>query len=170
MQRNPPDHGRSAGTRKSTHEREVYPDLSCNCARDTAASRDIVFHFLGLRHREVAAYGQALIAAGFINLYNEYQHRFKIAFWLPKIKALEHVERRIKPFIMADWKILSIFLGWIALLGIAFLVFMWEGLKMTQSPVAIQELGLCKSLYRYFLVTAEFKRYTSKIHTKCFRT
>jgi len=110
--------------------REIDPTLSCNCVSDVVLIQNNVFHFMGLARRKLAEISELLIQSGILDLFrNNYKYVINLN-WTQAMDMFEFEERQSKPFKMGDWKILSIFIALLSLLGLSFLAFVAENIYL----------------------------------------
>jgi len=99
----------------------------CHLVTRTVYPVHLVHTFIGEDHERISSINQKLFQTGIIKLYynNEmyiYQYRDRMS-----VEKMDHLEaRKDVPFTMTDWKILSIFIGWISLMGISAILLGFE--------------------------------------------
>jgi len=98
-----------------------HPEVKCYVVSKTKNTVYQYFHFYGDLKLEVAQTMIQLNEAGVLTMVQQIGiHVGKLKF-----RNLKKIERNA-PFKISDWKMLSIFLGWIALLGFALFSFVYE--------------------------------------------
>jgi len=118
---------------------EMNPGTMCHIASETVMYHQHVYYFFGYSHLKLSRAMTSLKETGFIKMYYEYQEfvgNLKYSSGIRK-RLIEEDKSRCVAFGMTDWKILSIFIVWIFLLGVGFLVFL---LEFARAPILFQRL------------------------------
>jgi len=105
--------------------RQIFPKARCHVARDTNYFVDRIFHLFGPSHLQVARAGELIIQSGILDMYYEnLGHSWNIK-WKKKMVEIKR-EDIWRPFLISDWKILSIFIGWSCILSFTVMIFLFE--------------------------------------------
>jgi len=117
------------------HMNNHFPNISCYCVTKTTDTDQIIYSFLGLLHETMFKIAEIFIESGILGLYNTNFNYLTNLETMREKELKAYNEARAKAFDMTDWKIMSIFLGWAALLGISLLVLMVEQVVVWKSLV-----------------------------------
>jgi len=110
-----------------------YPKIKCHVTlKDTYDVLSIGYFFFGPMHVALSNITHRFQEAGIISMYKDLSaHIIWTLQYSHIIRAEIHAEElssREVPFVMSDWKMLSIFIIWAFLLGISSIVFLLEHL------------------------------------------
>jgi len=105
---------------------ESHPGVTCNHVSDAMVEQDSVYTFFGLFHRKIVTVTERLIESGILEFFNDNLKHLKNLYWTSRVERLEHHETKERPFVVSDWKILSIFSAWATLLALAIIAFAFE--------------------------------------------
>jgi len=103
------------------------PGAMCYLVTGTVYPVHLVHTFIGEDHERISSINRKLFETGFSNLYSNnemyiYQYQDRMS-----VERMDHLEaRKDVPFIMTDWKMLSIFIVWISLMGISAMLLGFE--------------------------------------------
>jgi len=103
----------------------AYPSISCNFVRGIRYSSNVISQLYGLSRQKYAVVVKDLVQSGIWKFYT-YYYRYLHNLYVSKSDQLEYEDKKIKPFTMMDLKIVSVFIVWGILLGLAFFVLLLE--------------------------------------------
>jgi len=90
---------------------------TCHLARDTIVSNNRLFQFYaGIGQPQLVQVVERLLHSGIVEYYYSYKYFIDNLTWMRRSEFLEWVENMPKLFKMADWKVMSVFIGWAAFL------------------------------------------------------
>jgi len=127
---------RSTTTEVITREQHIgidfmatkFRDTMCHIVKNTFMFKHEVYVFRGHLQKKLLNISQNMLQAGILGFIYDYCRFVNTLSNLDVMRAriMMEEESRTIPFVMRDWKMLSIFMGWTFILGIAFIVFLVE--------------------------------------------
>jgi len=105
-----------------------YRDTKCHIVKNTFLFKHEVYIFRGHLEKKLLSISQNMLQGGILEFIYDYCRFVNTLSNLDVMRARIKMEEesRTIPFVMRDWKLLSIFIVWIFLLGIAFMVLLIE--------------------------------------------
>ena len=105
-----------------------FPDIICHATKGSSTIFQLSYVYFGHLRKELFQYGRFMAEAGIMSLILEYPKYISNLVWNRKIQSRirEEMKSGEYAFEISDWKIISIFVVWSCLLGVAFIVFLIE--------------------------------------------
>jgi len=100
--------------------------VSCHMTKNTIVYMKDVYQFHGPLHESIGINMLRLQQFGILNFYDNLMNSYILTFWELKYERIQASNQEATPFVVSEWKILSIFLLWAGMVGMAGVVWVIE--------------------------------------------
>jgi len=125
------------------------PGVWCHSTKNTRIVSPILYLFYGYDAAKLEAIFQRMIIGGLLGMYNNFLEHYLNHYTVRSAASIEGFNDGDKPepFDISDWKILSIFVVWAALLSLTKVVFLLEMHFRKAIKFCLELLRISKAWY-----------------------